>query len=1288
MFISLKMMDFKVERFRNRSFMTIFINEKTVIFLFCLLAVAIPGVAAGDSDWPMWRYDAARSASSPSELPKTIQLLWMNQYPARIQVWDDPLNQDLMPYDRVFEPVVSGKTLLLGFNDSDKLAALDTETGNEKWHFYVDGPVRLPPVVWKDKVYFNSDDGCLYCLNIRDGVLAWRFSGAPREQRILGNNRLISTWPARGGAVVKDGVVYFAAGIWPFMGVFIYALDAGTGKILWINDGEGARYMLQPHNAPAFAGIAPQGALAVAGDRLIVPGGRSVPACFDIQKGKFLYYELAANGKSGGSFVAAGASMFFNHTREKATALYSLNDGRELLPQAGMYPVIGRNAVYFSGIPIRAFAADWAGKTLDEWGVKGLDLKKRSDAFVREFKAKSLWETEADASGDLIRAGNRLYAAGKGTITALELPPTGGKPSIAWKKKVNASVERLIAADGKLFAVTLDGRVMAFGEKKKEAIQRSLLPSPSEPARDETQKAQDIISASGISEGYTLAYGARDADFLESLAGSSGLRIIAVENDRSQVEAMRRRFDRNGLAGGKISVFEGDFSSFATPPYMSSLTILAIPNLISTLKKESLSLLYQSLRPYGGTLLIPYSAEAEKVMNDLLDKSGLYSAKLKKSGNFLFLVREGALSGAGVWTHTLGNIANTSKSDDSLVKLPLGLLWFGGSSNQDVLPRHAHGPSEQVVGGRLFIEGIDCLSARDVYTGRVLWKTMLRDFETYGVYYDKTYRGDIPTSTEYNQVHIPGSNIRGTNFVAADDRVYAIQRDGCHVLDPATGKTLSVFTFPPDTTKAKGYVPEWGYIGVYKDFLIAGRDFVPFSDILMKKKGEYTPQEDFDRSASRSLIVMNRFTGKILWQIYSEIGFLHNGAAVGNGRIFLLDTYPPYVGDLLSRRGKTVPSSGRLLSIDITTGKPVWEDRKNVFGSFLAYSGENDILIQSMRPTSDQVLGETGKRLRSVKGTSGEMIWDKTVGYRTFPIIHNDRIITESGALSLMTGEPVMRTDPITGANTAWSWKREYGCNYPVACENLLSFRSGAAGFYDLVSDSGTGNFGGFKSGCSANLIAADGVLNAPDYTRTCSCAYQNQTSLAMVSMPQNEMWTYCTLGTPKGPIERLGINLGAPGDRASESGTLWLEYPLIGGPSPEIPIAIEPKNAEYYRFHSSRILGGELPWVGASGCLGARKITVSLSKTASPGTYSVRLVFAEPEELKSGKRIFDVLLMGQPVVRNLDIVKEAGGNRRTLVKEFRNIKIEKDLTVEFNSASGENMNPPVISGIEIVRNK
>ena len=38
---------------------------------------------------------------------------------------------------------------------------------------------------------------------------------------------------------------------------------------------------------------------------------------------------------------------------------------------------------------------------------------------------------------------------------------------------------------------------------------------------------------------------------------------------------------------------------------------------------------------------------------------------------------------------------------------------------------------------------------------------------------------------------------------------------------------------------------------------------------------------------------------------------------------------------------------------------------------------------------------------------------------------------------------------------------------------------------YDLLTEAGTGNLGGFRSGCTSHLVVAVGVLNAPDSTRT-----------------------------------------------------------------------------------------------------------------------------------------------------------------------------------------------------------
>ena len=154
--------------------------------------------------------------------------------------------------------------------------------------------------------------------------------------------------------------------------------------------------------------------------------------------------------------------------------------------------------------------------------------------------------------------------------------------------------------------------------------------------------------------------------------------------------------------------------------------------------------------------------------------------------------RTGPLKGSADWTHNYGNISNTVKSDDEIVKAPLGILWFGGNSNLDVLPRHGHGPSEQVIDGRLIIQGINSISARDVYTGRLIWKKEFENLkeDTWMVYYDETYDEDNPLDTKYNQVHLPGANARGTNFIATREYVYAIEGTNCHLIDIKTGELV------------------------------------------------------------------------------------------------------------------------------------------------------------------------------------------------------------------------------------------------------------------------------------------------------------------------------------------------------------------------------------------------------------------------------------------------------------------------------------------------------------------
>jgi len=221
---------------------------------------------------------------------------------------------------------VAGGTLFIASPRTGSLTAYDALTGAEKWRFYSDGPARFAPAVAggpstssgpraesRGRVYFVSDDGHLYCLNAADGTLLWKFRGSPAQKFLLGNRRFISAWPARGAPVVADGKVYFAAGVWPLMGVFVYALDADTGAVVWANDRLGSLFMPQPHNTPAFSGLAPQGYLTVAGDKLLVPGGRSAPACLDRATGRLLYFDL--KDYAGGGFdVTAGDDFFCNNS--------------------------------------------------------------------------------------------------------------------------------------------------------------------------------------------------------------------------------------------------------------------------------------------------------------------------------------------------------------------------------------------------------------------------------------------------------------------------------------------------------------------------------------------------------------------------------------------------------------------------------------------------------------------------------------------------------------------------------------------------------------------------------------------------------------------------------------------------------------------------------------------------------------------------------------------------------------------------------------------------------------
>ena len=654
------------------------------------------------------------------------------------------------------------------------------------------------------------------------------------------------------------------------------------------------------------------------------------------------------------------------------------------------------------------------------------------------------------------------------------------------------------------------------------------------------------------------------------------------------------------------------------------------------------------------------------------------------------LRRVGAIPGSAAWTHQYADAANSVVSRDMLVKAPLGVLWFGGPTNDEILPRHGHGPAPQVVGGRLLIEGEDLLRAVDVYTGQLLWEKRLKDI---GWYYKNTS-------------HQPGANEIGSNYVCLEDAVYLMIPESCLVIDPSTGATLKEFSLP---SLADGLSPNWGSIRVWRDYLVVTAAPItvtipreepttpgePQGQAVEEVQQSRTLQEieevrlnDRYASSSRKLIVMDRHNGKVLWSRDAVYNFRHNAITVGNGLLFCIDGMStPKLNFLWKRRFET-DEDRVLYALDIETGAVRWKVTEDVFGTFLSYSKEHDALLQAGSRGRDRAFDEAGRGLAVYRGSDGTTLWKNLdMDFSGPALLHHRTILSNgSGGLGrdLLTGAPYQFADPLTGKPILWRFWRMYGCNTAIAGEHLMLFRSGAAGFFDLESNGGTGNLGGFKSGCTSNLIPADGVLSAPDYTRTCTCSYQNQTSLAMIHMPQMETWTFSQHKWDElSPIVRVGVNLGAPGDRRADNGTLWLDCPSEGSPSPDVPVTIDGANTTYLQKHSLLMDSGELPWVGASCVMGATNITATLSRQPrEPRPYTVTLYFAELENAKPGERVFDVELQGKPALESLDIAGEAGVNS-TVVKRFPSIPVTETLEVTLIQHDGKR--PTTISGIEVV---
>jgi outer membrane protein assembly factor BamB len=989
--------------------------------------------AASAADWPTYRADEARSGYTSEAFPNQMKLRWVHRtvHPPQ-PAWS---MSQRMQFDRAFQPIIIGDVVLFGSSADDKVVAIDAQSGRVKWTFLTEGPIRFAPAGWRDRVFVVSDDGWMYALSLDDGRMLWKHRGGPDDRKVVGNERVISHWPARGGPVVVDDTVYFAAGIWPNDGVFLHALDAESGSLKWTNDRTGGLEMNQPHGgARAKSGVSAQGYLLADDMRLFVPTGRAVPAAFNRVDGKLLYYHLQQNQQRGGSRAMLGDRFLFN-----SGCLFDSKTGG-LASQIGLGPV----ARTPNGI-VRA-----EGRSLAEYRWKDEKRRDRKGNLVavRLLEKVRLVRCERDVL-DLIITGSDVVCGEDGRVCAIDYTR---QRNTWWSHKVDGRALGLAYGNGRLIVSTDRGAIYCFDgdpdTQRPVPVPNGVTSSRPRSKVDYAKAAAEIIRRTGITEGFCVDLGSGTGELALELAKRTKLQIYAIESDAKLVAAARRRYGDAGLYGARIVVHHANPGDTHLPKQFANLVVsersLTGAGAVTLPMKNELRRLQ---RPYGGTICVGHP---EKMTVDV----------------------RGELAGAGSWTHQNADPANTICSMDRLVKGPLEMFWFRDVDFE--LPnRHGQAPAPLFHRGVMIAGGVDGLCALDAYNGRTLWtfelKGNLRDYD--GIHHDV------------------GVGETGSNFCIGDDSVFVKRGESCLRIDLATGKQIAEYNTPV-SGDAKNRA--WGYLA-YSD----GTIFGTVANERHKVSPRYQLSKLYTESVS--LFAIDVKTGEFKWRYRPQHSIRNNTLAIGGGQVFLIDRPLVVADHITNPRrdGRHRPvlkpeeqPAGVLLALDAATGKLRWKQFGDIFGTQLAVSERHGVVLmnyQAVRHSFFKLPSEIGGRIAAVDAATGKRLWNAKADYKTRPLINDNIVYAQGGAWDVRTGKPM-----------PFELNRSYGCGQISASANLMLFRSGTLGYLDLSRKVGTENYGGIRTSCWINAIPAGGLVLVPDGSTKCRCSYQMQAWFAL----------------------------------------------------------------------------------------------------------------------------------------------------------------------------------------------
>jgi outer membrane protein assembly factor BamB len=1127
--------------------------------LVLAVSLHLTATACAD-DWPTYRRDYSRSGSTGETLDATaLGQLWVRDGDAPRPAWPGPARWDafgkipdlrsMRNYDPVYHITSVGDSLFYASSADDSVWCVDVATGQTRWSFATQGPVRNAPTWFDGKLYFGSDDGSAYCVEAKSGSLVWKSTPRPDERLVINDGRLISFAPIRTGVVVADGTAYFGASLLPWKKSYLCAVDAKTGEAT----GPG-RYVVELEN------LTLEGALVISARRLIAPQGRVAPLVFDRFDGKSLG---SLHGATGGCFmlvtdddqvVLGGGRGKGQVTAAEITVANPKNKTRVVSFPRG-------NAVVVRGDKI------WL---LDDHLVTALNRKSTAKH----------WQKDIPNACELLLAGDALFIGSRDIVLALN-PDTGEE---IWRQPVKGRAFGLALANGRLFVSTDEGAIHAFSSSTKPVpMAKDPVPKAVAPAKD--AKEPEFV----LHEGPTLRFTGPDravvrwktrepSPSIVEFGEDNDLRVLKSESPTTSheivIDGLRKnrlyRYRIRAADGGKVhaTAFMECDTNVNFQPVTPAVVKLPIGENLAA-REAAEAILRAAKQDQGFCLLIgigdgrlayeiatrsKLSVVAVETDGDAVAKARRAFVEAKVNGpritvlhvkslaelplppcfanvvafnnalsdggkateaeKFYRFVRPegGCFIGGGTkavdrapWNLVAGRLsarAQWIQDRGDWLKLTRGRLpgasdWthqYGSPDNSsfvgEELADAAKTDDLEVVwfgqpGPRFNIDRNPRKPAPLAAKGRLFLQGMRRVASIDAFNGTIQWSLELPRFARYNIPH------DCSNWCCDDDSLYLAMDDQCWTLSAADGAVRNVLHLNQFLDAEKSADADWGYLARVGDDVL-GSTVKRGSHFLGYWGGEnwYDAKTGQRFLCSNNLFAYDTAKGKLRWT-WSKGTIINTTITVADGRVTFIESRNPDLAKNPSGQiGDAIWKDMWMVSLDLATGQPVWSQPFKAApstASFYLAQGEGKIVVT----TSDQ--GTFGIRTFSPKtgepGWASELAWeaDHHGKHLSRPAIANGHLILRPFVLDLATGKLQYRGFP-----------PGHGCGSYCLTKNMVIFRGGEVVLWDLDKNTNT-RYPRLRPDCWISTIPANGMLLSPEGGGGCSCGQWMEMSVGFL---------------------------------------------------------------------------------------------------------------------------------------------------------------------------------------------